>query len=271
MDITNIFDGIGSDADNEDVFVGSDGLKHCKVCGMATQKKIVLFGSEKLVGCICDCGVKELERKKEVEQKEELERKQMICFADTNMASWNFENDDRSDAKISDAMRRYADNFDTFLKDGKGLLLYGPVGTGKTYYASCIANKLLKDGYSVLLTNFSKLTNQIQSTFDAKQELIDSLSKYSLVIIDDLGIERRSEYMQEIVFSIIDARYRSGKPVIITTNIPMDEMKKPKELSYKRIYDRVFEMCHPVKIDGDSRRMKKVRTDYFKMNEMLGL
>ena len=73
--------------------------------------------------------------------------------------------------KVSDAMQNYVKNFADFKKDGKGLLLYGTPGTGKTYYAACIANGLIDNGYSVLMTNFARLTNKIQGMFEGRRNL----------------------------------------------------------------------------------------------------
>lgn len=256
---------------SENEYMGEDGLLHCGICKKNVQTKIKFLGKEKTVRCICDCKRKELEAFEEKERQQEKERKRKSCFAETNMAAWTFENDDRKNAKISDAMIRYAERFPDFRKMGKGLLLYGSVGTGKTYYAACIANKLIDDGYSVVMTNFARLTNTIQGKFDGKQEFIDSLNRYSLLIIDDLGAERKSEFMQEMVFNIIDSRYRSGLPFIITTNLTAEEIKKNQDIGYSRIYDRILERCFPVTVTGDSRRRRKVKDTFLDVKEKLGL
>lgn len=256
---------------SEKEYMGEDGLLHCGICKKNVQTKIKFLGKEKTVRCICDCKRKELEAFEEKERQQEKERKRKSCFAETNMAAWTFENDDRKNAKISDAMIRYAERFPDFRKMGKGLLLYGSVGTGKTYYAACIANKLIDDGYSVVMTNFARLTNTIQGKFDGKQEFIDSLNRYSLLIIDDLGAERKSEFMQEMVFNIIDSRYRSGLPFIITTNLTAEEIKKNQDIGYSRIYDRILERCFPVAVTGDSRRRRKVKDTFLDVKEKLGL
>lgn len=272
--LMDVIDGISSNVPHpESEYIGEDGFLHCSVCHKSTECMFCVpsLGINKKVSCICDCKKKELEAAEEKKKQEERERKRRICFAETNMANWTFENDDRSNAKLSDAMQKYVNNFTEFKQDGKGLLLHGTVGTGKTFFAACIANALIDKDYPVLMTNFASLTNKIQGMFDGKQEFIESLNRYSLLIIDDLGAERKSEYMQEMVFNIIDSRYRSGLPFIITTNLTTDEIKKPQEIGYSRIYDRILERCFPVEVSGKSRRRQNVKDTFFDVKEKLGL
>lgn len=267
-----MIDGLSAKAQpSTDTYIGDDGLMHCAICHRATQVRVEFMGIKKTVNCICDCIKKRIQAEENYKNKVEYDRKRRICFAESNMSKWTFENDDRKNPKISDAMERYADRFAEFKKNGKGLLLYGTVGTGKTYYAACIANRLIDKGYNALMTNFARLTNQIQGTFEGKQEMIDDLNRYHLLIIDDLGAERKSEFMQEMVFNIVDARYRSGLPFIITTNLTAEEIKKPNDVSYSRIYDRVLERCFPVEVAGGSRRRQNVRDTFNDVKEMLGL
>ncbi len=127
------------------------------------------------------------------------------------------------------------------------------VGTGKSYLAACIANALLEKEVTVKMTNFNTILNDLFAAED-KKEYIRSLNGYELLIIDDLGVERSSEYALENIFSVIDWRYRSGKPLIITTNLPLAQLKQETKIEKKRIYDRILERCIPVKIDGASRR-----------------
>lgn len=255
----------------EKEYMGEDGFIHCAVCNDRVQTDVEVFGVTRRVRCVCRCRLAEKERIAERERQEENNRKRIVCFSETNMIDWTFENDDRKNPKISDAMIRYTENFPQFLKEGKGLLLHGTVGTGKTFCAACIANRLIDNGYSALMTNFARLINKIQGMYEGKQEYIDSLNRYSLLVIDDLGIESKSEYRQEMVFNIIDSRYRAGLPFIITTNLTADEIKKPQDLAYSRVFDRIIERCFPVEVAGQSRRRASVRETYSATKDILGL
>lgn len=255
----------------EKEYMGEDGLLHCGVCHTKVQTRITIFGEERIVRCICNCRIKEREAHEERQRSEERERRRKVCFAESQMASWTFENDDRQNEQLSNAMINYTEQFGDFLKEGRGLLLSGNIGTGKTYFAAAIANRLIDKGRRILMTSFSRLTNEIQATFDGKQKLIDDLNNYALVIFDDLGVERGSEFMQEMVYNIIDSRYKTGLPFIITTNLPLEEIKKPKDLSCARIYDRILERCFPIEFSGVSKRRQAVKDSYFDTKKKLGL
>lgn len=274
-DLERLADSLSASVETvDDEYVGDDGLLHCAICHKATQVRIEFLGIKKTVRCICNCVEQRI--KEEEEQRRILanERRRKLCFGKRDydeMCKWTFDNDDRRNAKISNAMLRYAEKFDEFKRDKVGILLYGTIGTGKSYYAASIANRLIDKGYPVLMTNFSRIINQIQSTFDGKQEIIDGLNDYPLVIFDDLGVERQTPFAEEMVFNIIDTRYRSGLPFIVTTNLTADEIKKPDNIKLSRIYDRVLERCHPVEVAGVSRRRRSVKESYFDMQNKLGL
>ena len=256
-------------AENE--YVGEDGLLHCFVCHAPTQVRVEFMGIKKVVRCICNCRKAELDREAKRQRMDENEIRRRVCFAQTNMKDWTFANDDRRNEKVSDAMIRYAEKFPDFLKEGRGLLLHGVVGTGKTYYAAAIANHVIDQGYRVLMTSFARLTNQIQGMYDGKQKFIDDLNRYQLLILDDLGAERDTEFMQEMVYNIVDTRYRAGLPFIVTTNLTGEQIAKAQDITYQRIYDRILERCFPVAVEGSSRRRAKLKETHGDMKDILGL
>lgn len=255
-------------------YIGEDGLLYCHKCNTRKQTEVNILGTIRRPMCMCKCQAakraaeeEEYERRKFEERVKEMRR---IGFPEAEMRNWTFANDDLTNEQITKAAQRYVDNFSELRKAGKGLLLYGNTGTGKTYTACEIANALIDKGYPVLVTNFARILNTLQGTFE-KQEYIDSFNNFQLLVIDDLGIERDTAYAKEQVFNIIDSRYRSGLPMIITTNLTMEKIKNPEDIENRRIYDRILERCFPIEVGGSSRRRKAVRDDYETMKNLLGL
>lgn len=244
----------------------------CSVCHAKTRCKINLPGiGFREVVQICDCIKKEQAEQAERNRLAEIDRKKSICFRDAAMKGWTFENDDKSDLKLTAAATNFAENFKTFYTDGKGLLLFGSVGTGKSYAAACIANRIIENGYSAKMTNFAPIINDLQDINRDKNEYIRDLIHCSLLIIDDLGAERRSPFAQEIVFNVIDAGYTAKLPMIITTNLTGSELKNPDNVQAGRIYDRILHRCFPLEVNGRSRRKQDLKNSYDETRELLGI
>jgi len=244
-------------------YVGEDGLLYCGKCCTPKQTRLPFDprtgkADETIVPVMCRC---RQEANEEMKWRDAMERFQHIMarryedgISSPDGLQYTFEEDDRRQAKVSDACKRYVKCWDDMLANNIGVLLYGNVGTGKSFLASCIGNGLLDKQVAVAATNFPRLLNLLQGTFE-KQELLDRLAIYKLLIVDDLGVERDSAYAEEQIFNIIDARSKSRLPVIVTTNFMMEEMENPISMQYARIFDRVLEMC-PIhlKLVGESRR-----------------
>lgn len=252
-----------------------DGILYCHKCDTPKQCVVELFGKERKPLCLCKCEAER--RNREVAEAKQRERMMRISemrkvgFPESEMWHWTFEKDEEQNSKVSNVAKNYAENFGEMMKRGKGLLFYGDVGTGKTFYAACIVNALIDKGIPCLITNFSRLVNTISGMYDGKQEYIDRLNRFDLLVIDDLAAERDTEYMNEIVYNIIDSRYRAGLPTIITTNLSAEEIKNPAEIGKQRTYSRLLEMCIPVEVKGKDRRKAKLKDDYSELKDMLGL
>ena len=278
---TSIIEGIAKASENtipvnDGDYIDSEGLLCCGKCHTRKETIIVLANGKQLKPrCVCKCEQERMQEEEDNRKAKELADKvkelRKMGFPDAEMSRFTFENDDRSNEYISDVAKRYADNFTTMYSKHKGLLLFGTVGTGKTYIAACIAYALIDRGYTCLVTNFARLTNTINGMYDGKQEYIDGLDRFSLLVIDDLASERDTEYMNEIVTNIIDARYRSGKPMIVTTNLTSEELKNPRDVRKQRIYSRLMEMCIPLEVKGTDRRKKKLIDEKNEFDELLGL
>ena len=244
---------------NEGDYISDDGLLYCGKCHTKKQVRIKLpNGTEIKPHCLCKCE----EEKKEQEKKEFEDRQRLITikryrsvgFSDKELKECRFSADDGTNKYLTDIAKNYVENFQDFKKSGKGLMLYGTVGTGKTFIASCIANELIDKCIPCCVTNFSRIVNKLTGMFDGKQEYIDSLNNFSLLVIDDFAMERSTEYVNEIVYNVIDSRYRSGKPLIVTTNLSKKDLDNPPDIDKERIYSRIKEMCFPVEVKGTDRR-----------------
>ena len=242
---------------SENEYTGRDGLRYCRKCNKPTQYRIVFMGRERIVPCLCTCGKKDFEREKletaERDRLYEIARMKAAGIQDRHLREWTFAK--AEDTPVIRMAQNYVKNWKRVKAENLGLLFWGDVGTGKSYAAACIANALLEMRIPVLMTNFSKMLNQMGGLYSEERfSYISSLSGFSLLIIDDLGIERSTDYAKEQVYSIIDERYKSGLPVIVTTNLTIEDLRCPMQLADARIYSRILEMCTPVHVAGSDRR-----------------
>ena len=252
-----------------------DGLWYCGKCNTPKQCVIEIDGVKRFPFCMCSCKKAEWheteERQKREQQAARVNRLREAGFEDGDMKRFTFAVDDGQNERLTKTARRYVEHFADMLDSGKGLLLYGTVGTGKTFMAACIANALIDKGYPCLVTNFTRVTNIINGMRDERQKYLDSLNRYTLLVVDDLATERDTDYMIEVVQSVIDARYRARKPLIITTNLTADELKRPADIRKERLYSRLLEMCIPIQVSGKDRRKAQLRDDMKRYGELLEL
>ena len=279
MDTNGIIEGLAkAAAQNHKPHEGDyikDGLLYCGKCHTPKQCEIECGGRVLKPYCMCRCEVEREERLKEEDRARErmqrVDRMRRTGFPDSEMRDWTFANDDGKDSKTMAAMKRYVEKFPQMLENGTGLMLYGNVGSGKSFAAACIANALIENGTPCLMTNFQRIVNKLQNGFSGKQEYIDSLQKFDLLIIDDFATERRTEYMTEQVTAVIDARYRSKLPLIVTTNINPRDLMGADGIGEQRIYSRIMDMCVPVSFNGQDRRRSDYAARTAAAKELLGL
>lgn len=242
-----------------------DGLIVCGKCGIPRQKKITLPFSDEVVTvhCTCLCEQEESDRRKEQERKQEemarIKELKNISLMDSKYADATFERyeHDADNAKAFKVAQNYVAHFDEMFSGNQGVLFHGPVGTGKTYTAACIANYLLNKSIPVIMTSFVKILQEIQNPEVDEGAYLRKLNSARLLIIDDLGVERNTDYALEKTYNVVDSRVRTAKPIILTTNLTWEELTKEQDLRYKRVFDRILEVCYPVHVPGKSHRIKK--------------
>lgn len=279
--ITDIIDTINARAsrqysEHEGDYRNEDGLLMCGKCH--TQKECVLTksdGTTKTVHCACDCSVaqnaQEAEEKRKRDRMQYLDSMRRTGFPDAEMREWTFAKSDHTDQRNENIAHRYASNFAAMREQGTGLLLCGQVGTGKSFLAACIANELISQGTPCLMTNFSRIISRVSEKFGGDQKYLDDLNRFDLLVIDDLGAERDTEFTWEKVMNVIDARYRAGLPLIITTNLGPKDFTDRGDIRRQRVFSRLKEMCVCLEVKGVDRRGKKMQDKLQSAKSLLGL
>ena len=255
-------------------YIGKDGLLYCGKCHTPKQLIKDIFGKPEKWPCMCRCRSEKLDREaaqKAMEYPNKLRERGGVS------PDCRFENA-RMTPEIGKC-KSYAERWDEAQRMNIGLFLWGDVGAGKTYAAHCICNALIdrKEPVPVFATSLSLVLN----TGWDKSATVERIRNAPLVVFDDLGAERESEYALENIFMLVNERYRVKRPLIVTSNLTMDEMKNPvtkdpktgqtfPDIRRKRIYDRVLEMCVPLHFAGASKRQEVRRTKQEAMREWLG-
>ena len=283
-DFAGIFRGIVAKAkanqhiDPSDYTNPQDGLLYCGRCNTPKECWVRpgIGGLEDFVAPVmCQCAREREEQEKRAEQMrkdmEAIAKLKHSSLMDERFQDQTFESfkTTKSNARPLRLARRYADGFDEMLQKNQGLLFYGDVGTGKTFTAACIANALLDRKIPVVMTSFVKLLDAVGGFNEDGGKLIARLNRAKLVIIDDLGAERGTDYGLEKVYDIVDSRYRAKLPMLLTTNLELTEMKNTADRRYRRIYDRIFEVCYPVEFAGPSFRKAEAKRRWNSMKAFL--
>jgi DNA replication protein DnaC len=154
-------------------------------------------------------------------------------------------------------VRAFVEELDDRLEAGRGLWLFGDTGTGKTTLAMLISKGALEAGHSVAIYSLPKLLARIRRTYDSEPggdsygSFFERLTSVDLLHIDDLGAEKRSDWVLEQLYALINERYETQRSVLVTTNLPHQELE---EQIGSRTVSRLAQMCEEVELSGHDRR-----------------
>lgn len=247
--------------------------KACEYCGKHTFR---LVACGRMIGpeyCDCDASVKARadEEREERARQEREELKQRQANAQRLLKESNL--GERFQARTFDTFKVTPQNKEayqdakSFVADfrkqetkGRGMILAGSVGTGKTHLTAAIVNDLVQIGIDCIFGNITTLLGRLKNSYngdgDNEAEIMGKYCNCALLVIDDLGKEKTTEWVQEKLYTIINHRYEHYRKTIITTN---DNFKTLEAKLGEAVVSRLIEMCDGYKLDGSDYRKRKLQ------------
>lgn len=237
--------------------VDADGFIICGICGERRQQEIdvpesVHPSGKYRVPVPCRCMREREEEIKKKQEADERERQAQKLLAWSGLKNpRTFAEDNKENHQASAICRKYVIHFDKMSTNNIGLLLYGGVGTGKTFFAECITHALIAHLKRVYFLRASDMLSDV----NVVSGVLSKVSACDLLVIDDFGAQRDNKYALEVMHSVFDQRAKVKKPTIITTNLSPDMMAQETDIDKRRIYDRIKEICPvEIKFTGQSQR-----------------
>ncbi len=228
-------------------YLGEDGLLYCSEChypkqAVVEEMKPYLAGGICCIPCLCmeEDSENERLRSRDSERQHRSTARRRDSLGGGRYAQLTFAQDNGSHESVTERCRGYVHHFDSIREQGRGLMLTG--GTGKTFYACCIANALLDEGRDVWLVPQMSLLRACDD-FDTDTQMFRRIGEAELMILDDLHTEGLTRRQTELLYEIADTRYRSGLPLIVTTLMNASELRQQSSVTLRRICDRILAMC----------------------------
>lgn len=270
-----------AEMDETTEYVGEDGYIYCRKCH-TPRIAIIPYGDDRLVvNCACECVLE----KRKIREQQEAEQRQREIMAKRRVKSLlvgqyeraKFDLTDLTDADKSfieayQRLQKYAEIHSVARSNGYGVYLWGKCGVGKTHLSACLANRLLEKGCNVLFTNMVKVAFEIRETFGQRygnnniNKIINELTDVDFLFLEDFGTEEyavngQDNWLQNIIYSILDSRLTERKPTIFTSNCSIEELNTQRGLSIKNTNRVVGLSTAIINIQGMNYRFKSRKED----------
>ncbi|MCI8611051.1 MAG: ATP-binding protein [Clostridiales bacterium] len=235
-----------------------NGIIYCCRCHNPKQMEQPFMGRIYKVPIMCHCGKETHQKNEEQKRTEEREGRRKTALPNEKYRSMTLENSDMPLPLV----QNYTDNWERMLEENIGLYLWGNAGSGKTYMAAAIANRLVDRGIKVYMDGVTALTNMLGDVYGGRRdEAIYRIRNCDLLVIDDFGVERSTEFAQQQAYDLLEYRVETNKPMVVTSNIPAGQLRTETDPRKIRMYSRLMGL-HPEKVTGKDRRADTTSARY---------
>lgn len=238
-------------------FKDDDGFWVCSVCKQRMQS--VLPNSHSVVYVPCLCDQNKLKEKQNIIKKnmenQLKDKARSDAFNDASMQNIKFSNSAQFNPAIDADITSYINNFYYSKKMGIGKIFYGNISSGKTHCSICLVNKLIDNGFSAKYMNLSRAVSNYVET---KNAFLDYIKTFDLLVIDDFLDGSENDFFLSCTYQIVNSRFESHKPMIIITNLTLNQMKKHSKILSAKIFSKILDVCLPLEINGYQRKNKKI-------------
>lgn len=244
-------------------------IKTCEICGKQKVRELIGFSKNQMEIWVaqCSCEKDEYEKKENEKEIESLLKESNIpaMYQNEDMKDWVRVKGTES---LTNSAKRWIENIDENAKNGKGMFVYGPVGTGKTKVMCYILKHIIKTRrWRVHFISMDQLSGRLSRYKDGTRELeefVESIYMKKILLIDDLGESTISEWRQKQFSRIINERYYAGRPTFFNTMKPIDELE---DLLGKHMISRIVQMSEGYIVEVESEidmRLSSNRQKYIK-------
>jgi DNA replication protein DnaC len=211
-----------------------------------------LYDEAKRTARPCSCRPARLARKKATAVQGRLPKR----FREVSFDREPIVSIDRRAPHVVREVRRYVREIGANLDAGRGIWFTGDIGTGKTTLAMLVSKQAMEADRTVAIYSLPRLLGMLRDTYDddaalSLNELIDRLCAVDLLHVDDVGAEQTSPWVLEQLYTIVNTRYEDGRAVMLTTNLPDDELKE--QIGHRTV-SRLNEMCTVLLLHGEDQR-----------------